>query len=278
MSTRQWLHAQAEELACWQGIDYKLRSKSYIEAKKEYWRRILKKAKLSSDELVQQTVLEVGAGPSGIFLLFGNHPSYTTIDPLNDEYKKIAPHLYGLQEVVSDKFEDFSNKRNYQTVFAINCIDHCDDIDLFIRQLARTSEVGGKVIMAVNTHNKRWSQRVWSLFQKVLEPHHPYHFTSDDYQDLLKPYFEIEEVVDIEEEIIWINNKVSNQRLQDEQKKKTVLQKVKSLFSLLLEGELFGRLFILLLEKCGLPSHDFMGKGKSLYRHKMYLMSPKSSR
>ena len=120
MSTRQWLHAQAEELACWQGIDHKLKSKDYIEAKKEYWRRILGKAKLSSAELAHKTVLEVGAGPSGIFLLFDSHANYVTLDPLNAEYVKIAPHLYGVQEVVSEKFEEFKSKRNYQVVFAIN--------------------------------------------------------------------------------------------------------------------------------------------------------------
>lgn len=272
--SRKWIHAQEEELNCWESVAHKLKTPLYIQKKKEYWERLIEKSGLNKTVLKNESVIEIGAGPSGMFMLFPEHESYTILDPLNDSYVELSSHLFGKQEIVSQKLEEFEIKKTYNSVFAINCIDHCDDIDAFLLKLSQLSDGKGYVVLAVNCHEKKWSEKIWQRFQRILEPHHPYHFTMSSYSNLLSKYFEIIKAEDIEDDVVWINMETSNSKIPREKEgiPKRILNKFSSLKEAILEGEIIGRIFIRVLGMFGIPAHDFKGVGRSIYRHKMFVM------
>lgn len=271
-----WQQAQSEELNCWVQISHKLDSDLYIARKKAYWQRILAKAGLSPASLATKSVIEVGAGPSGIFLLFPEKADFVSLDPLNDQYTQLAPHLYHQQTVIAGPLETFPADRQFDVVLAINCIDHSEDIDLFIQKLAALCAEGGTAVLAVNCHQNRWSEWIWQRFQTILEPHHPYHFTEANYARLLRPYFHILRVEDIEADIIWINNETSDAKIPPTSS--PVAPPKRQLWQALLSGRAAAVLFMRLLAWVGWPAHDFKGNGRSLYRHKLFILNPKKAR
>ena len=273
-----WQQAQSEELNCWVQISHKLDSDLYIERKKAYWQRILHKAGLTAELLTDQSVIEVGAGPSGIFLLFPHKLDFVTLDPLNDEYRRLAPHLFHQQTAIASSLETFAPKQTFDYVFAINCIDHSDDIELFVEKLAALCGVGGTAVLAVNCHQNRWSEWIWQRFQAILEPHHPYHFTEANYARLLTPHFNIIRVADIEEDVIWINNETSDQKIPpsaDALTRRPQLSRGGRLWQALVTRRFLAVLFMRFLALLGWPAHDFTGNGRSLYRHKLFILKPK---
>ncbi len=274
-----WQQAQSEELNCWVQISHKLDSALYIQRKKAYWRRILSKAGLTLADVAAQSVIEVGAGPSGIFLLFPGKTDFITLDPLNDQYKRLAPHLYHQQTIITTPLEKYRPKRTFEIVFAINCIDHSDDIDLFVEKLAALCAVGGTAVLAVNCHQNKWSEWIWQRFQATLEPHHPYHFTVDNYVKLLSSQFNIVGMEDIEADVIWINNETNDAKIPPPAD--TAIASQTSRFGKLWQAIVSGRavavLFMRFLALLGWPAHDFTGNGRSLYRHKLFILKPKST-
>ncbi len=274
-----WQQAQSEELNCWVQISHKLHSELYIERKKAYWRRILHKAGLSAESLTDQSIIEVGAGPSGIFLLFPNKSDFVTLDPLNDAYRRLAPHLFHQQMTIAAPLESFVSEQTFDTVFAINCIDHSDDIELFVAKLALLCGARGTAVLAVNCHQHYWSEWIWQRFQAILEPHHPYHFTEANYARLLTPHFNIVRVADIEEDVIWINNETSDRKIPppaDERTPRSQRSPGRRLWPALVSGRALAVLFMRFLALLGWPAHDFTGNGRSLYRHKLFVLQPKS--
>lgn len=270
-----WHHAQHEEQECWSGVRHKLLSPDYIELKCAYWRKILAKCGVSEAELQNSPVLEVGCGPSGVFLLFPANPHYVLVDPLLDHYRNMAPHLFGTQHCISEPLEDLGSALNggFQTVIAINCIDHCRDIHAFIRKLRNLCDDRATVLLAVNTHQRGWTARLWHRFQRFLEPHHPYHFTLEGYKELVAPHFAIENTFDIEDEVIWINRQTSNHVMPPPAGRSNFLTRLNKTVR---SGEIFGRIFMRTLSRLGLPAHDFSGEGgRSIYRHCALRLLPK---
>ena len=274
-----WQQAQSEELNCWVQISHKLDSPLYIERKKVYWQRILGKAGLTAESLSEQTIIEVGAGPSGIFLLFPDKADFTTLDPLNNEYVRLVPQLYAQQTVIASALETYETAQRFDIVFAINCIDHSDDITLFVEKLAALCQVGGTAVLAVNCHQQRWSEWIWQRFQAVLEPHHPYHFTEANYANLLSAHFYIERVADIEEDVIWINNETNDQKIPPPPRVTNQPRPPQGqrLWQAIRSGRLLAALFMHFLALLSWPAHDFAGNGRSLYRHKLFILRPRSS-
>lgn len=266
---KKWENAQKEELKCWAEQTDKINSSEYLRLKREYWQKILEKIGIDKDTLREKKFLEIGCGPAGITLLFNSgeiKKTGTIIDPLIDEYRSIFPGKFGKCREVGVPFETWvdSDQGCYEIVFAINVIDHCNSIDSFIQKLyEHATPCNAQVLVGVNTHVSRWSEKIWQLFQRFIEPHHPYQFTQSSYEELFKKFFTVMSVVDIEDEVVWINRGTGNGSPSFLKKIKSVIRLVKPVNA-----------FIKILEIAGYPVHDFHGKGKSIFRHKVFILKP----
>ncbi|MBI4428789.1 MAG: class I SAM-dependent methyltransferase, partial [Ignavibacteriales bacterium] len=180
--TTVWKTAQEEELHCWSINREKLRRSDYLEIKKLYWQRLLSKIGILHVLGTDARILEVGCGPAGVFLLLpreSRNDQYYVLDPLLARYKEMFPDYFGRCVEVDSALETwrFQPDLRFDLILAINCIDHSLDIEKFLAQVRTLLSESGRAIVAVNTHQRRWTARLWKRFQKVIEPHHPYHFT-----------------------------------------------------------------------------------------------------
>ncbi|MEX1237515.1 MAG: class I SAM-dependent methyltransferase [Pseudomonadales bacterium] len=271
MSDKTWMHAQDEEMACWLGVKHKLSSDQYLSIKCAYWEKMLGKIGLTGEHLQSGDILEIGNGPSGLFMLAPDNPQYVCVDPLNDFYQEKFPWVFNAQQVSSTKLEDFRHTTTFRDIFAINCIDHCDDIEAFVASLYELLADDGTVYLAVNTHNYRFIEFIWRNFQSVIEPHHPYQLSASGYARLFEPSFDIMDVLDIEDLIIWVNNETSSEKLGvagSQPDARNWLSKI--------DDEIVGKVLVKTLAALGWPQHDFTQRGRSLFRHKLFLMKKRS--
>lgn len=272
---RRWTHAQAEELECWREVRHKLDDPGYLRAKTDYWRRILAKANVTEDVVANSDVLEVGAGPSGLFLLFRDCTRFVALDPLIDQYRGLVPHNFGRQRTEALKLEDYHPPHGFDIVFAINCIDHCDDIDQFLARLRETCTPDGRLYLAVNCHERRWTEAVWTAMQPILEPQHPYHFSEASYRMLLSRQFKIHATVDIEDDVIRVNKETAAMESQAPTPiVSRMWRRAEGWWSAARSGEIVGHAIFFLMRRAGYPAHDFGGVGRSIYRHKLFILSP----
>lgn len=169
-----WQHAQEEELECWIGMKKKLETDAYLEIKSQYWVDFLAKVGVAVEDLRNKSVLEIGNGPSGLFLLAKENSQFVLCDPLNAQYKENFPWLFGDNLLITTKAEDLDLGHQFLSVFAINSIDHCDDIDDFLAAVSRHLSPQGTFYLSVNTHCYKLVQQIWRQYQSYIEPHHPY--------------------------------------------------------------------------------------------------------
>lgn len=269
---KRWQQAQAEELECWSYNQERVSDPRYMAKKREYWQQMLHRVGFQEEILHDggQKILEVGCGPTGIFILLDAiADNYTILDPLLDEYQKLYTHPFYPAHSISLPLEDLridKNTSRFDRVFAINCVDHVRDLRLFLERLSDVSSREGTIYLAVNTHERKSTARIWRWLQWVLEPHHPYHFTKEEYEEIFAEYLDIEKVIDIEDDIIWIHQ---------------TTQEIGHIGNQVLAWRRFigklhpVRLFFGVLEWLGLPAHDFSGTGASIYRHQMFVMRPR---
>jgi len=273
--TKEWIVAQEEEKDCWKSLKEKLLSDHYYQEKSNYWKKLIARInKTPSDFLIDKT-LEVGCGPTGIFLLYNNKEektNYHLLDPLIESYKDLVPDYFKGFQAYECPIEnlDHSKINSYKYILAINCIDHCFDLDSFCESINKVSNDETDIYIAVNTHKRSSTAKFWRTFQKVLEPLHPYHFTSAEYNEIFQKFFTVQNIVDIEDLIIEVNNKTKE---SPEFGIKHFLRKIKKLPSLFHPRNiLFG-----ILRMFNMPAHDFSGVGNSIYQHKLFVLKPRKA-
>ena len=268
--TLKWKRAQKKELECWSYNQPRISGPRYMALKREYWKNIMKTTGISLSSLTRPgvSVLEAGCGPTGVFILFSQkQKNYDILDPLLDEYESLYAHAFNAGTKFACALEELEAKKSYDIILVINAIDHCQDITAFLAKLHQLLAPGGKVYIAVNTHKRKWTAALWRLFQPLLEPHHPFHFTTAQFKTLFERLFRVVEVADIEEDVLWINRRAARELPQAPTKRPWWKTALKSLHP--------GRMFFAILHRFGLPDHDFEGGGDSLYRHKMFTLAHK---
>lgn len=258
--------AQKEERICWENNKKKLNSTEYQKHKTTYRNLILKKAKIDPQSLANKKFLEIGCWPTWIFMIFNKDEKskdYTLIDPLLDAYKKITPQYFGNESCISKPFEDIDSNKLWKQdiIFAINCIDHAKDMNWFLDKVLELCSSKTRFVLAVNTHKRNCTAKIRNKFQKILEPHHPYHFTQQDYENILKDKFNIINVIDVEDEIIEVNNQT-----------RTLWKEKKSIKDTLYNCHP-KNIFFNILKVFWYPPHDFTKKWDSIYRHKMFILT-----
>ena len=91
-----------------------------------------------------------------------------------------------------------------------------------------------------------------------------------DYVRLLSQYFVVAQCLDIEDLIIDVNNRTEANIIGVEEVKR---RRIADIF----DDELLGKILIKALELIGFPRHDFNAVGRSLFRHKLFVLKKEAS-
>lgn len=182
----KWITAQLFE-GIWWKLYLKRKNERYLECKRKYWINILKM--IPGIEPVPANVLDVGCGPSGIFMVLNDH-HVTAIDPLLENYNKklvlFSMENYPWVDFIPAKIEDFTPDEKFDLIFCMNSINHFDDLQLAMFRLSELVKRQGILIFTVDVHNYRFFKYLLKI--TGVDIMHPYQMSGKDYILIFKKY------------------------------------------------------------------------------------------
>ncbi|MCH8903053.1 MAG: methyltransferase domain-containing protein [Bacteroidetes bacterium] len=182
----KWRLAQYTELHWWKNYLKDKSKESYLDWKRTYWKLLLEKIKTNLQLDSGRTVLDVGCGPAGIFIIL-NHLQVDAVDPLLDEYNNMNANFQksDFPEVNfhAVPFEKYETHKKYDTVFCLNAINHVADLKLSINRLIHHTRVGGFLLVSIDAHNYRILKYLFTLIPGDIL--HPHQYLLKDYENLL---------------------------------------------------------------------------------------------
>ena len=171
----RWKIAQYFELKWWKAYLGEKDKEVYLANKKKYWQQ--QYALISEDVPVNpsHTILDLGCGPSGIYLLFKEN-MVTAVDPLLDEYERhlgiFSRAAYPHTTFITSRIEDYQSKELFDIVFCMNAINHVADISQGYAKLASCTRKQGKIVVSIDAHNNAFFKFLFRLVPgDILHPH-----------------------------------------------------------------------------------------------------------
>ncbi len=193
-----WIKAQKREREF-----YKKRSQSipdnYLQLHSNYWKGILS---LIPELQISQpdTVLDVGCGPTTI-LTEVSCEKKIGVDPLIDFYQE----KFNLPEEVNyikGKVENLDKiiNEDVNIIFAMNSIDHIEDISMISKIFYKLLTKNGKLVVLLNIARYKLIGKITGIISgyKILDPTHPYHFHSPNaVTKVFDDYFSVLKIIDV---------------------------------------------------------------------------------
>lgn len=181
----RWRIAQFFELHWWRRYLSGREKAAYLAWKRAYWRQLLAENALKPPP--GSTVLDAGCGPAGIFLVL-EQCRVDAVDPLLAAYEAALLHFsradYPAVDFYDAPLEHFSPAKQYDYVFCLNALNHVADLPLCLGQLAGLTRPGGRLVLTVDAHRRRWLRRLFQIFPGDIL--HPQQFTVAEYRGMLQ--------------------------------------------------------------------------------------------
>ncbi len=182
----RWKTAQFFEIWWWRLY---LRGKSlegYFAWKKQYWQNFLAKAQIQPQH--SERILDVGCGPAGIFIHFGEQADVTALDPLLSKYRRQWPEqyeaLFPTVKFVTTPFEQYEPEKPFEIVFCLNVINHVAALDVCVKKLWEATRPGGRLVLTVDAHNFSFFKKLFRLLPGDIL--HPYQLDLKEYTEKLE--------------------------------------------------------------------------------------------
>jgi 2-polyprenyl-6-hydroxyphenyl methylase/3-demethylubiquinone-9 3-methyltransferase len=171
----KWKMAQKLELKWWKSYLNKKDVAQYLQWKRNYWTQFLSEVAESVSIQPNDTILDAGSGPAGIFIIMDNY-EVTALDPLLENYEQELPHfsksMYPKVQFETSSIEDFNPERTYDKVFCLNAINHVADIEKAYDQLFRFTKKGGLLIVSIDSHRFSLLKHLFRMIPgDALHPH-----------------------------------------------------------------------------------------------------------
>jgi len=252
-----WLRAQRRELSCWLLLKDKVSNPLYLSGKKKYWNKII--LKIEPFIKNSKSVLDIGCGPSGIFLSLNDNVEKVGIDSLMDSYLKEFAFLNDLSvKWISAPFEDYVFNQKFDAIFIFNALDHMKDPDKVIDKVKHILNRNGILIISLNLHTVNLIQKIITALP-FLDPLHPHQYTLPQIIAKLSNYgFRCVLLERIDDVRIALEQEVDKLEYKKERftKKKSLVYFIKSVIR---------KIFYSLLRVKGYPPHSLTPNGKSIW-------------
>lgn len=209
---KRWEKAQREESECWSNNASKVNSDSYLEKKKEYWKRLLSRL-LDVSSLKDKEVLDYGCGPSGL-VIYLQDANLTCLDPLMDKYLEQFQYLHNYKaKFINGQIETFSPENKFDVIFGFNSLDHVADMHVALERLQGILINEGKMYITLNCHTSNVLQKILSTFSRLLDPPHPHQHTVKQYKHIMEQAgFTVEKEVNLDNVVSWINETTTQKK------------------------------------------------------------------
>ncbi|MBK6820128.1 MAG: methyltransferase domain-containing protein [Bacteroidetes bacterium] len=182
----RWNAAQFAERKWWQNYLKNKDIPGYLSWKKEYWQNLLKKCTHYFSIHSEDSILDAGCGPAGMFMLFENNKT-VAFDPLIDVYETDLPHfkknMYPYVHFVNSGLEDFTSTEKFDILFCMNAINHVHDIEKSFDHLIAYANPDAHIIVTIDAHNHSTFKHLFRLLPGDIL--HPHQYDLNEYQQML---------------------------------------------------------------------------------------------
>lgn len=181
----RWEVAQFAELKWWENYLKDKKVEDYLLWKRNYWQDLWNQCQIPLAN--HWHILDAGCGPSGMFMIFPDHPC-VAFDPLIEEYEKNLPHFtkqqYPRVHFVKAGLEDFQSNQTFDLIFCMNAINHVQDIHQSLKNLCSHASSGAKIVISIDAHNYSIFKFLFRLLPGDIL--HPHQYDLKEYLDLIK--------------------------------------------------------------------------------------------
>lgn len=204
MRSFRWRIAQYFEKMWWRRY---LRGKDhneYLQWKQNYWQGFLAEISDSVKPLGNQSFLDMGCGPAGIFMVLPG--KVTAVDPLLNKYRDDLTHFIpqNFKHVTfhQSRAEDFDSPGQFDVVFSLNFINHVTDIRLTLRNLTKWCKADGKLVISADAHKYTFLRTLFRFLH--FDILHPHQLTAEEYKKMIESEgFRIQCVKDLQKSFIF---------------------------------------------------------------------------
>jgi ubiquinone/menaquinone biosynthesis C-methylase UbiE len=182
-----WDRSQPTGKADWQNLAWQQMTAAQRYAE---WARHMGELGLAMEDFGDDRVLDVGCGPTGI-VYFLDAAARVGLDPMGDLYAQWNGYYGEPIDLVTSQAEHmpFDND-SFDSVFCINCLDHTQDADSVIEEIARVLRPSGRLVFHVDLDSPL--RRLHKRVKKNCRDLHPLSLRYDWLRGALEPSFEIE--------------------------------------------------------------------------------------
>lgn len=181
----KWKLAQWLEYKWWQSYLKKKSTTEYLDWKSSYWNNILDTITPYVKPLENQTILDAGCGPAGIFMVLKAN-QVIAVDPLLDKYKNL-PHFnpihYPWVTFRNEPLENFEEKECFDIIFCLNAINHVKDIERCYDHLIDALKPGGILVISTDCHRNDVVKKIFQLLPGDML--HPIQLNLKEYNEKL---------------------------------------------------------------------------------------------
>ena len=187
VSRVRWLAAQEQEK---KGIGSGEDMKEWLRVRRHTWASLLDVLK---DEVAfsdKTTVLDIGNGPTSIFLALREGEKYA-VDPNLERLFELHPFMKEVEEYrdvnfVSKLIEEATFEKQVDLIFMINVLDHVGELKPFADKVDELLAHSGTIVIIVDCYADRVVRNIMSFFDVDLP--HPHHFVAEDIAMLFSSY------------------------------------------------------------------------------------------
>ncbi len=183
----RWLAAQEQEKTGLKSTDD---LKEWLRVRRQTWRNLLDSLKNEIAFDNSTRVLDIGSGPTSIFLALREGEKYV-IDPLCEHLFQLHSFMKEVEEYkdvnfVASPIEDVTLDKQFDLIFTINAIDHVGELEVAVNKVDELLAPSGTLVLIVDCYADPAVRNVIRFFDADLP--HPHHLVIKDVFQLFSSY------------------------------------------------------------------------------------------
>jgi SAM-dependent methyltransferase len=163
------------ELRYWRGVTRPIRTDhAKLEHERSHYEQFFTSFfGLMPADYAGQRVLDIGCGPCGSLEWATMAAERVGIDPLAEEYKKLADDAQAMTYCAAPSEAMPFPDGHFDSVSSFNSLDHVDDIDATIAEIKRVTAPGGRMLLIVEIGHAPTPTEPHVLDESVIEKFAP---------------------------------------------------------------------------------------------------------
>ncbi len=162
---------QYHELRYWRGVTRPIRDdRAKLEHERAHYEFFFTTFfGLTAEDYDSRALLDIGCGPCGSLEWASGARERVGLDPLADEYRKLAHDRQAMSYCAASSEAIPYPDGHFDSVSALNCLDHVDDVEKTVREIKRVTAPAGRILLIVEIGHAPTPTEPHRLDESIVE-------------------------------------------------------------------------------------------------------------